>query len=219
MQSAAPHTIEPAGDRAFLLRFGGEMTPEANGKVLAAADRVAASASAWVVDVVPAYASLLVVYDPLRVSPETVEALLREAAETEGTGRSEGREVTIPVRYGGEDGPDLEEVARLTGSSPGEVAAIHAAGRYVVYMLGFKPGFPYLGTLDSRLRLPRRPSPRTRVPAGSVAIAGAQTGVYPVESPGGWRLIGRTPLRLFDPSLPEPFLLRPGDRVRFEAIP
>lgn len=219
MESAQPFTIEPAGDRAFLLRFGSEIAPQVSGKVLAASEAVAACAPAWLVDVVPAYASLLVVYDPLAAAPETVEALLRETAGHSGIEKSRGRDVTVPVRYGGEDGPDLEEVARLSGLTPDEVVAIHTAGPYVVYMLGFKPGFPYMGTLDARLRLPRRPSPRARVRAGTVAIAGAQTGIYPVESPGGWMLLGRTPLRLFDPSLPEPFLLRPGDRVRFEAIP
>ena len=219
MSSTSPFTIEPAGDRAYLLRFAGEIAPGTTRRVLATSAAVAARAPAWLVDVVPAYASLLVVYDPLAAAPDAVEALLREAARSEAPEEEAGRDVTIPVRYGGDDGPDLEEVARETGLSPAEVIALHAEGRYVVHLLGFKPGFPYLGTLDGRLRVPRRPSPRTRVPAGSVAIAGAQTGIYPVASPGGWRLLGRTPLRLFDPSSSDPFLLRPGDRVRFEAIP
>jgi KipI family sensor histidine kinase inhibitor len=219
MESVQPFTVEPAGDRAFLLRFGNDLSLEVSGKVLAASEAVAALDPAWLIDVVPAYASLLVVYDPLNVSPEAVEVLLRETAGRHGTEKGPGREVTVPVRYGGEDGPDLEEVARLSGLTPDQVVAIHTSVKYVVHLLGFKPGFPYMGTLDARIRLSRRPSPRPRVVAGTVAIAGAQTGIYPVDSPGGWRLLGRTPLRLFDPSLPEPFLFRPGDRVRFEAIP
>jgi KipI family sensor histidine kinase inhibitor len=212
-------TIEPAGDRAFLLRFDGAIAPAGDPRPLALSESVLASAPGWLVDAVPSYASLLLVYDPLAVSPDVVGAFLSDAAlHCEGKVTS-GRDVIIPVRYGREDGPDLDEVARLTGLTSGEVVAIHTAGAYVVRLLGFKPGFPYMGTVDARLRLPRLTTPRMRVPSGTVAIAGAQTGIYPVASPGGWRLLGRTPLRLFDPSLPDPFLLHPGDRVRFEAIP
>ncbi|HLO67907.1 MAG TPA: 5-oxoprolinase subunit PxpB, partial [Holophaga sp.] len=122
-------------------------------------------------------------------------------------------------RYGGEDGPDLEAVARHCGLAPEEVARRHAGATYRVHFLGFAPGFPYLGGLDPALAAPRLDAPRTRVPAGSVGIAGAQTGIYPLESPGGWRLIGRTPLVLFDPRRPEPCLLRPGDLLRFVEVP
>ena len=126
--------------------------------------------------------------------------------------------IEIPVCYGGEFGPDLDAVATHCGLEPAEVSARHAAGDYRVAMLGFMPGFAYLLGLDESLHMPRRASPRTRVPAGSVAIGGAQTGIYPRELPGGWQLIGRTPLTLFDPSQAEPALLRPGQRVRFRAI-
>ena len=130
------------------------------------------------------------------------------------------RVIEVPVCYGGELGPDLEDVARAVALSPAEVIARHSAPAYRVYLLGFTPGFPYLGGMDPRLACPRLSSPRVRVPAGSVAIAGAQTGVYSVESPGGWRLLGRTPLRLFDPDpgARRPFLLAPGDGLRFVPV-
>jgi KipI family sensor histidine kinase inhibitor len=126
--------------------------------------------------------------------------------------------VRVPTRYGGVHGPDLADVARLSGLPEGEVVRRHAAPVYRVHFLGFTPGFPYLGGLDPRLATPRLDSPRARIPAGSVAIGGVQTGVYPVESPGGWRIVGRTPLRLFDPRWPAPFLLAPGDGLRFVPV-
>ena len=130
------------------------------------------------------------------------------------------RVVQVPVCYGGELGPDLEEVAHLAGLTPDQVMALHAGPVYRVYLIGFTPGFPFLGGMDPRLACPRLPSPRLRVPAGSVAIAGEQTGVYPVESPGGWRILGRTPLRLFDPApgARRPFLLAAGDGLRFVPV-
>src|SRR5262249_55828790 len=130
----------------------------------------------------------------------------------------ESRTIDIPVCYGGECGPDLEDVARHTGLAPAEVIARHSAVTYLVYFLGFSPGFPYLGGLAPELATPRLSAPRKRVPAGSVAIGGRQTGVYPVESPGGWRIIGRTDLRLFDPNAEPPALLRTGDSVRFVSV-
>jgi KipI family sensor histidine kinase inhibitor len=127
----------------------------------------------------------------------------------------EGRTIEIPVAYGGEHGPDLADVAAHTGFTPAEVVRRHAAGEYVVYLLGFLPGFAFMGGLPPELATPRRAEPRVAVPARSVGIGGAQTGVYPLVSPGGWQLIGRTPLQMFDPAAAEPTLLRPGDRVRF----
>jgi inhibitor of KinA len=126
--------------------------------------------------------------------------------------------VDIPVCYGGDFGPDLDAVSSHTGLSTEEVVAIHGEPDYLVYMIGFAPGFPYLGGMSERLASPRRESPRAKIPPGSVGIAGSQTGVYPIETPGGWQLIGRTPLRLFRPERDEPSLLRTGDRVRFQAI-
>ncbi len=166
----------------------------------------------------PAYASILVDFDPrstrhaeIERAAEDLFAVAREAPAPET------RTVEIPVRYGGEFGPDLETVAQLTGHTPEEVIAIHSGAEYLVYFLGFSPGFPYLGGLAESIAAPRLETPRRRVPAGSVAIGGRQTGVYPMASPGGWRIIGRTAMRLFDAAADPPALLRMGDRVRFKS--
>lgn len=169
-----------------------------------------------VTDVVPGFASLAVHFEPLVARGETVRTAIAGAvADPRPAPPPEAREILIPVRYGGADGPDLDEVARHHGLAPDEVIAIHAGATYLVHMIGFVPGFPYLGGLDPRIATPRRATPRTSVPAGSVGIGGAQTGVYSIASPGGWHLIGRTDVTLFDPARAEPSLLRVGDRVRF----
>lgn len=171
-------------------------------------------------EVAPAYRSLLIRFDPLRIGrPALAARVARLLARLPAADPvPPGRVVEVPVHYGGADGPDLPLVGAQAGLSPAEVVALHAAPLYRVFMLGFTPGFPYLGGLPPRLATPRLLTPRPRVPAGSVGIAGPQTGVYPVESPGGWRLIGRTSLRLFDPAAARPFLLSPGDRVRFVPV-
>jgi KipI family sensor histidine kinase inhibitor len=158
-----------------------------------------------------------VYYDPLHVDAATIEQILRGAAEhpAAGTAEFEPRRLTIPVAYGGETGPDLTEVAAFAGCSDEDVIALHTGREYRVYLIGFLPGFPYMGPVDERIAMPRREAPRLVVPAGSVGIAGRQTGIYPVESPGGWRLIGRTTQRMFDASRPSPSLLKAGDLVRF----
>jgi KipI family sensor histidine kinase inhibitor len=167
-------------------------------------------------DLTPTFATILVQFDPLQTSAAAVAAHVRAALATAaGRARGRGRLVRIPVHYGGDDGPDLEPLARELGLAPAEVVRLHASAEYRVYFLGFVGGFPYLGGLPPALAAPRLPNPRTRVPAGSVGIAGQQTGIYPVASPGGWRLIGRTPATLFDPAADPPTLLRAGDRVRF----
>jgi len=171
------------------------------------------------VEVVPTYRSLLVVYDPLRATAAEVRVAVAAAAEQADPGRlPPGRLIEIPVAYGGPHGPDLAAWAVEAGLPESGVAALHAGHEYRVYMLGFTPGFPYMGTLPPPLRVSRLASPRIRVPARSIAIAGQQTGVYPMESPGGWRLIGRTPLRIYDPARSSPFLLEAGDRARFVPI-
>jgi len=169
----------------------------------------------------PAYASVLVDFDPRLRRHADIEELVRAWVEAEGREPADdaaGRVVEIPVIYGGEAGPDLEDVARHAGLSPERVIELHSAATYLVYFLGFSPGFPYLGGLPPELATPRLATPRKRTPAGSVAIGGSQAGVYPTDSPGGWRIIGRTPLRLFDASRAEPALLGTGDRVKFRAI-
>lgn len=168
----------------------------------------------------PAYASVLVDFDPRLRTHEQIEALVRERLGMPDSGRPEElRTIEIPVRYGGEFGPDLEDVARHAGLAAERVVELFSAAEYLVYFVGFATCFPYLGGLPPELATPRLAAPRRHVPAGSVAIAGAQAGVYPLASPGGWRLLGRTSLRLFDPQGSPPPLLRMGDRVRFVAEP
>jgi KipI family sensor histidine kinase inhibitor len=212
----------PEGEGGLLVQLGDAVDPDVNARVHALARAVGRRLGPLVLEVVPSYASLLVVFDPLRIDRARLEARVAAlAGDVEGIRAAPPRRVVeVPVCYGGDLGPDLEDVARVTGLAAGEVIARHAAPIYRVYLLGFTPGFPYLGGMDAALACPRLPSPRLRVPAGSVAVAGAQTGVYPVESPGGWRLLGRTPLRLFDPSpgARRPFLLAAGDGLRFVPV-
>lgn len=207
---AAPRVLA-AGDEAVLLEFGSAHEVEAAHRGLLAA------ALPGVAELVPAARTLLVGYDPAVITPEAIAAGVRSAPEAAGAAGSAeaAASVRIPVRY---DGPDLEELSALTGLSAGELVRRHAAPEYVVAFCGFSPGFAYLTGLDPVLRLPRRATPRTRVPAGSVAIAGEFTGVYPSESPGGWHLLGRTDAALWDLRRDPPALLAPGTRVRFEAV-
>lgn len=193
------------------------MDPAVSARVLAAAERLGAAAIPGVVDVVPGYDTLMVAYDPLQIAGDVVRDWIAGAIDGLGVAHT-GRRVEIPVLYDPEVAPDLEALAAEKNLTVAELVALHTAPEYRCYLLGFRPGFPFLGGLDPRLVAPRLSSPRLRVPAGSVGIGGAQTGVYPVESPGGWRLIGRTPLRLFDPARVEPFLVRAGDTVRFVVI-
>ena len=217
----------PLGDAALLVRFGDAIDDAISARVLAAAAHLSADPLPGVLEIVPAYATLAVHYDPAAVaalhpgeSPRnTVGVWARRRLRDAPVGSAENSPIVeIPVCYGGEHGPDLTHVAERAGLGADEAAALHASGSYRVAMLGFMPGFPYLLGLPRRLATPRRDSPRVEVPAGSVGIAGAQTGVYPLDSPGGWQLIGRTPLRLFDASAEPPTLLSPGDRVRFRPI-
>jgi KipI family sensor histidine kinase inhibitor len=220
-----PVSITPLGERGFLLRWPARIDPVINDAVHACAARLRTTGPGVIEDIVPAYASLAVLIDAERSADEAVqrdvEAWLQQAlsggsdvVETATTQRL----VEIPLRYGGADGPDLEAVARAAGLDPAEVIARHCAVEYRVGLLGFAPGFPYLIGLDPSLATPRRETPRTQVPAGSVGIGGAQTGIYPQQGPGGWQLIGRTDVRLFDPARDPPSLLAPGDRVRFVEI-
>lgn len=208
----------PCGDCAVSLRFGEGISPEIHAQVMAYADAVTKARIPGVVELVPSYCALMVRYDPLALTyREIADALLSLKPETIQTNEA-AEVVELPVCYGGEYGPDLAFVAEHAGLSVGETVRLHAGVDYPVYMLGFTPGFPYLGGMDARLHTPRLQTPRTRVEAGSVGIAGAQTGVYPMASPGGWRIVGRTPLSLYDPAREEPFLLRPGQKLRFVPI-
>lgn len=207
--------MQPAGDRAILVTFGERIDLSYNRQAHALARSLAVHPLNGVGEAIPGYVTLLVHYDPLLTAYSQVEAALRERLLEESGPVPEAQRVEIPVAYGGEAGPDLDFVAEHNGLSAAEVVAIHSGRDYPVFMMGFTPGFPYLGGLDSRIAAPRLSTPRSRVPGGSVGIAGEQTGVYPVDSPGGWRIIGRTPLMLFDPQREPPFLLAPGDIVRF----
>lgn len=166
-------------------------------------------------EALPGMNNLTLMFDPARIDAAELEMQVLAAWPQLAAAAIEGRTIEIPVAYGGEHGPDLADVAAHTGFTPAEVVRRHAAGEYVVYLLGFLPGFAFMGGLPPELATPRRAEPRVAVPARSVGIGGAQTGVYPLVSPGGWQLIGRTPLEMFDPAAEQPTLLRPGDRVRF----
>ncbi len=173
-------------------------------------------------EIVPAYASLTIFFDPRKIDPDSLRRRIEELANYVATidlgTIFKPRKFRIPVAYGGEYGPDMQEVCRLTGLSEEEVVKIHTSKTYVCYMLGFTPGFVYLGDVDDRIAVPRLQTPRTKIPPGSVGIAGKQTGIYGVESPGGWRLIGRTPVKTFDPKRDPPTPIRPGDLVEFYSI-
>ena len=220
-------SLEPMGDRCLIVAFESRVDPDINARVRAMADYLLEHPIEGVIDVVPAFTTVAVHYRP--------EALADNASGTSPYGRlaatierlmlqdvprthRPGRVIEIPVCYGGELGPDLDEVAALCGLTAQQVVDIHAASPHRVYMLGFAPGFPYLGGLDPRVQVPRRATPRTKVPAGSVAIARDQSAIYSLETPGGWNVIGRTPVRLFTPETDPPCLLAAGDEVRFVPI-
>jgi len=208
--------LKPLGDSVLLVSFGEAIDEEINDRVHALSKAIEKADFEWLVEVVPAYSSLAVIYDANLIDFEGVKQVIQGlefSAE-----KFEGRLVEIPVLYGSQYGPDLKFVAEYNGLTPEEVIEIHSKPVYRVYFLGFLPGFAYLGGMDERIATPRLEKPRLKVPAGSVGIAGKQTGIYPLESPGGWRLIGRTPLRLFNPSKEAPTLLQPGDRVKFAPI-
>jgi KipI family sensor histidine kinase inhibitor len=214
--------ITAFGDAALLASYPERIEPRINEAVHALAGLLRdahRSGVAWR-QPVPAYASVLAPFDPLAMSMADATDALRELAESvtaSMSAASASPAIEIPVRYGGADGPDLEDVARRTGLSPAEVIARHTAQPYRAYFLGFAPGFAYLGTLPAELHVPRRDTPRQRVPAGSVAIAGEQTAVYSLPTPGGWHLVGRTDVRLWDVEREPPALIQPGREVRFVA--
>jgi KipI family sensor histidine kinase inhibitor len=211
--------FRPLAESGLLVEFDDAIDLAITTRVMAVVAAIDAAMLPGLLDVVPSYRTILLSFDPLRTVGETIAAEVRRwAVRSAATETPPAREVTIPVAYGGEHGPDLAGVAAHTGLAAADVIARHAAADYVVACMGFAPGFAFLVGLPPELATPRRSNPRIRVPAGSVGIGGAQTGVYPLATPGGWHLIGRTPSRLFDLDRAEPFLLGPGDRVRFRAI-
>lgn len=223
----AGYHIACLGDGAAILDFGNVISESLNDKVLAAGEWLRRHPFTGLLDVVTAYSSLTVLYDAFAIHRqpqlrttafEYVSDKLHEAACSPANAVAATRSVSIPVCYHAQYGYDIAEVASAAGLSEEELVALHTAGSYRVYMLGFLPGFAYMGRLDARLVMPRKTNPRQHVPAGSVGIAGWQTGIYPLPSPGGWQIIGRTPLKLFDAAQDPPVMLAPGDTVQFYPI-
>ncbi|NYZ17006.1 5-oxoprolinase subunit PxpB [Azospirillum sp. RWY-5-1] len=211
-----------SGDTAFNVEFGETIDRATNARVMDLHARLtrarADGAAPGLVETVPTFRSLMVVYDPVATTRRELEALVGSVIDASGTAGATGALWHLPVCYDTDLAPDLAELAAARGLTPEQAAAVHASGEYFVYMLGFMPGFAYMGGLDAALEQPRRAEPRVKVPAGSVAVAGRLTTVYPWESPGGWHLIGGCPVPLFDAARDRPVLLAAGDRVRFTTI-
>jgi inhibitor of KinA len=211
--------IVPAGDAALVVELPERIDSALNAWCVALSDALAPSVGTILRDVVVGYCSVTVYFDPLKIDAAWLEADIRARVDRVEAGSATNEElIEVPVRYGGEMGPDLADVAAYARCSEQEVIDLHAGREYRVYMVGFIPGFAYMAEVDARIAAPRRTTPRTAVPAGSVAIAGGQTGIYPAVTPGGWNIIGRTSLQPYDPDRREPFLFRSGDRVKFRNI-
>ena len=207
------------GDTSLTVEFGNEISEEINSKIRAFNIALQQSKIAGIVETVPTYRSLMVHYDPGVIQyAALVKKMKSLLGQLDSIQIPPSEVLEIPVLYGGEEGPDLAFVAEHNGKTPEEVIQIHTSTEYLIYMLGFTPGFTYLGGMSNEIATPRLTTPRVKIPGGSVGIAGAQTGVYPIDSPGGWQLIGRTPLRLFDMDGESKFLLKAGQRVRFVPI-
>ncbi len=207
------------GDRGLLAEYGESIDPEINRKVRIMGLLLDRDRPRGVEEIIPTYRAVLIRYDPLETEPAVLEeALIGLEDRLDSITVPEPERVEIPVCYGGPYGPDLDHVAQVNGLSADRVVEIHTSTAYQIYMIGFTPGFPFLGGMDERIATPRLESPRTAVPAGSVGIANNQTGMYPVTSPGGWQIIGRTPLRLFAPERENPFLYKAGDLIEYKPI-
>jgi KipI family sensor histidine kinase inhibitor len=211
--------IEIAGQNAFIIYFAEQTSAAVSAQIQAAVDNILTSMADSIVDLVPSYASLLVIFDLGRSDPFAIRQGLRAAlANLDAVDGAAGDLVTLPVYYSHESGPDLEVIAKRGNLSVEEVIDIHQQQEYRVYAIGFAPGFAYLGEVDERIAAPRLATPRQKVPRGAVAIADRQTAVYPAVSPGGWNLIGRCPTRMFDPASDPSMPVKVGDRIRFSAI-
>ena len=211
--------LHSAGENAIMLYLGNETSPEVSARVQAATRAVATALDEDLVDLVPSYASLLIIYDPMRTDHLSVSHRVRAClSQLEHAASVEGSSVVLPVYYDPEAGEDLESLASGAGLTVDQVIDIHSGCEYRVYAIGFAPGFAYLGQVDERIAAPRLTTPRQRVPRGAVAIADRQTAVYPAVSPGGWNLIGRCPVHMFDPDADPTMPVSVGDRVRFEPV-
>jgi inhibitor of KinA len=208
-----------AGDRGLLVEFGAAIDPEINRKVRQIFLSLEKVPIDGVTEVIPTYSSILIFYDPFQSDPDKLrQEILDRENKLDKWEIPPPETIEIQVAYGGDFGPDLDFVAHHNKLSPEEVIQIHTSGRYLIYMLGFTPGFPFLGGLSEKLFTPRLEKPRHFVPAGSVGIAKNQTGIYSIDSPGGWQLIGRTPMKIYDPTRSSPFLLKAGNYLRFKGI-
>ena len=222
MTSSWQWRLVPVGESVVVVELEEQIDRSVNARAVSLADRLRAAEVSGVRDIVPTFRSVAVYFDPLQTDYDALVRRLESVASSLDAPAA-GREartgpIRVPVCYGGQFGPDLADVAAFGGVTESEAAHLHASAVYRVFMIGFLPGFAYMGTVDPRIAAPRRSNPRTRVPAGSVAVAGQQTGIYPSESPGGWQVIGRTTLRLFDPSRAEPSTFIAGDLVQFYAV-
>ena len=208
-----------AGDRGLLVEYGDVIDPAVNNKVRSMGIAIEDNPLKGITEVIPTYRSLLMIYDPLKTDPTALQKMLESLEARLGDIKiPQPRTVEIPVCYGGEFGPDIDTVADTNQLTISDVIRLHCEPEYLIYMVGFTPGFPFLGGLSEKLHTPRLETPRTLVPEGSVGIANNQTGIYPVASPGGWQLIGRTPVKLFAPGRKNPFLYQAGDRIKFRPI-
>ena len=208
-----------AGDSSMVIEFGNEISKEINSRIRALTDGLDNMGNEFIKEIVPTYRSIIVHYDSIKISYGDLKNQILELGDSESDNKEkENNTVEIPVLYGGDFGPDIKNVAEHNDISVEDVIKIHSSRDYLIYMLGFTPGFPYLGGMDERIATPRLEKPRLKIDAGSVGIAGSQTGIYPLESPGGWQLIGRTPLDIFNQENEDPFLLNAGDYIRFIPI-
>jgi len=213
------HDFRPVGDKGILIHFEQKISPDISAQIRQLMSKLDELKNPAVIEVLPAYATLCVIYDPLIMDYEGCKNLLSSLLEDKQSGESVSAKVfEIPVLYSKETGPDLEFVSEHSGLKIDEIISIHTASEYLIYMLGFAPGFPYLGGMDERIAAPRLKVPRQKIIPGSVGIAGSQTGMYPIESPGGWQLIGRTPVTLYDPHRNPPVYYNAGDYVKYKAI-
>jgi len=220
LEEATYPRILHAGDSCVVVEFGSAISLDINSKVQSLYRSLKNKNIQGIKELIPTYRSLAVYFDPLELPLEKLKETLNSFSLMDGKDTTLGRTLlVVPVCYGGELGPDIENVAKHNNLSVDEVIEIHSRPDYYCYMLGFTPGFSYLGGMDERIATPRLQTPRTLIPAGSVGIAGKQTGIYPIDSPGGWQLIGRTPLKMFDPASEKPTLIEAGYWVRFKPIP
>ena len=207
------------GDRGLLMEYGDVIDPVVNQKVRSISIVAKQDMPPGVIEIIPAYRSIMIIYNPSVTKPQKLQdAFISLEKRLTGIDIPPSKTIEIPVCYGGKFGPDIHVVAENNNISVSDVIRLHSKPEYIIYMIGFAPGFPFLGGLPETLHTPRLKTPRTSVPQGSVGIANKQTGIYPAESPGGWQLIGRTPLKLFDPARSNPILYQAGDRIRFISI-